>query len=432
MIGEIRGQDPTKMRGREGKMVCKEKAYYEWGIVILLSLLFGTVMLNRLAIVYLFPFIIAEFKITYTQAGALTSILAITSAFATWFFGGLSDRVGRKIILIPATIFFSIMSWFSGVTYGFLQMLLARGLMGMGQGAVLPASVATISAESTPTRRGFNFGLHQALIPVIALGIGPILVTQFTKIMSWRIVFFIVGIPGLIISIILYFYMREPKPTLFREEGKVLEGPAERPGFFAPLRYRNIILSSVINVLMLGGLFSFSTFSIVYLTKEVHLSISDAGIVVSFLFTMFFGCILLPLLSDHVGRKPIIIPSLFATGLCFFGFILSGSNFFLLAIWVSIAGFAIGGVGPIAVSAITTESVPPHLVATASAVPFSIGEIFGSALMPFLAGYLCDLYGLKMALFFSAVAPLIAGFMGLFYEETAPKILAKKVAPATS
>ncbi len=117
----------------------KKKASYELGIVILLALLFGIVLLNRLTIVYLFPFIIDEFKISYTEAGALASVLAITWAFATWFFGGVSDRIGRKIILIPATIFFSIMSWVSGMTYSFLQMFLVRGLMGIGQGATLPA-----------------------------------------------------------------------------------------------------------------------------------------------------------------------------------------------------------------------------------------------------------------------------------------------------
>jgi MFS family permease len=159
------------------EMAQDKKSNYEWRIVILLALLVGIFMMNRLAIVYLFPFVIPEFKITYTQAGALTSILAITSAFAIWFFGGLSDRVGRKIILIPGTIFFSIMSWFSGLTYSFLQMFLARGLMGIGLGAILPASIATISSESTPTRRGFNFGLHQAFNILIALGIGPIVIT---------------------------------------------------------------------------------------------------------------------------------------------------------------------------------------------------------------------------------------------------------------
>jgi len=409
-------------------VVDKEKASYESVIVILLALLFGIVILNRLAIVYLFPFIITEFKISYAQAGALTSILAVTFAFSTWFFGGLSDRVGRKIVLIPATIFFSIMSWISGATYSFLQMLLARGLLGIGQGAILPASIATISAESTPARRGFNFGLHQALTSLIAVGVGAALVTQLTKIMSWRMVLFVVGIPGIIIGIFLYFYMREPKPSVINQEDEVSETKGEKYGFFAPLKYRNVILSSIVNFLMIGCMFVFLTFSMIYLTKELHLSISRAGIIISLLgFTGFFGCILLPLLSDHIGRKPVIIPSLFVTGLCFWCFMLSGSDFFLLVLSVSIAGFAIGGIGPLAISAFTTESVPPHLAATAAGIPVSIGEIFGGALMPFLAGYFADIYGLKAALYFSAFAPLIGGFVGLLYKETAPKITDKKV-----
>ena len=408
-------------------MAQSKKFNYEWGIVILLALLGGIFMMNRLAIVYLFPLIIPEFKISYAQAGALTSILGIVTAFAIWFFGGVSDRIGRKIILIPSTIFFSLMSWFSGITYSFLQMVLARGVMGIGLGGVLPASIATVALESTPTRRGLNFGLQQALSPLVSIGIGAILVTQLTKIMSWRMVFFVVGIPGLVISLVLYFYMREPQSVSLGSlgvKGNPSPGGAGRPGFFTPLKYRNVLVSSIVSFLMMCCLFVFATFSIIYLTKELHLSISDAGIVISFFgFAGFFGCILLPLLSDHVGRKPIIIPSLFVTGLCFWGFILSGSNFLFLVLLISIAGFAIGGITPIALSALTTESVPPYLAATASGIPASIGEIFGSALMPFLAGYLCDLYGLKIALYFSAVGPLIAGFVGLFYKETAPKII---------
>ncbi len=410
-----------------GKKNKREEGNYEWGIVILLALLGGIFMMNRLAIVYLFPLIIPEFKISYAQAGALTSILGIVTAFAIWFFGGVSDRIGRKIILIPSTIFFSLMSWFSGITYSFLQMVLARGVMGIGLGGVLPASIATVALESTPARRGLNFGLQQALSPLVSIGIGAILVTQLTKIMSWRMVFFVVGIPGLVISLVLYFYMREPQSVSLGSlgvKGNPSPGGAGRPGFFTPLKYRNVLVSSIVSFLMMCCLFVFATFSIIYLTKELHLSISDAGIVISFFgFAGFFGCILLPLLSDHVGRKPIIIPSLFVTGLCFWGFILSGSNFLFLVLLISIAGFAIGGITPIALSALTTESVPPYLAATASGIPASIGEIFGSALMPFLAGYLCDLYGLKIALYFSAVGPLIAGFVGLFYKETAPKII---------
>ncbi len=158
-------------------MANKERPRYEWGIVILLALLGGIVMMNRLAIVYLFLYIIPEFKISYAQAGGLTSILAITSALAIWFFGGLSDRYGRKMILIPAILFFSLMLWFSAATHNVFQMFLARGLMGIGLGAVIPAAIATIAVESTPSRRGLNFGLQQALAPLISIGIGAILVT---------------------------------------------------------------------------------------------------------------------------------------------------------------------------------------------------------------------------------------------------------------
>lgn len=412
-------------------MANRERNNYEWGIVTLLALLGGIVMMNRLAIVYLFPVVIPEFRMSYAEAGALTSILAIASAFAIWFFGGISDRYGRKIILIPAILFFSLMSWFSAVTHNAFQMFLARGLMGIGLGAVIPAAIATIAVESTPSRRGLNFGLQQALAPLISIGIGAIVVTQLTRMMSWRMVFFVVGIPGLLFSLLLYFYMREPKPIFF-EETIDSGGAPEKLGFFAPLKYRNVIVSSVVNFLMMCCLFVFATFSIVYLTRDLGLPIEDAGLLLSLLgFSGFFGCILLPLLSDHVGRKAVIIPCLFATGISLWGFILSGPNFFSLAVTTSIAGLAIGGIAPIALSALTTESVPPYLAATASGIPASFGEIFGSALMPFVAGYLSDLYGLRTALVFSAVAPLLAGIAGFFYEETAPKILVKKVVPAT-
>ncbi len=270
--------------------------------------------------------------------------------------------------------------------------------------------------------------MHQALTSLIPLGVGAILVTQLTKIMSWRMVFVVVGIPGMMIAILLYFYMREPKPIQFQQGREGLAGQAEQPGFFEPFKYRNVIISSIVNFLGMCCVFVFVTFGLMYLTKELHLSISDAGIILSLMgFTGFFGCILLPLLSDYVGRKTVIIPSLFIVGLCFLGFLLCGANFFLLAVTISIAGFVIGGIGPLAVSALTTESVPPHLAATASGIPVSIGEIFGSALMPFLAGYLSDLYGLKTALYFSVVPPFLAGFVGFFYKETAPKITVKKV-----
>jgi MFS family permease len=408
--------------------VGKNKVSYENGIVVLFSLLAGTFILNRLAIVYLFPDIIREFNMSYAQAGALASVASLTLSFACWFFGGLSDRFGRKIIIISGAILFPIMSWVSGITQSFLQLFLARGLFGFG-GGIMPPSIATISAESSPTRRGFNLGLMMALCPLIGFGIGPLLITQLVKAISWRMTFFLAGVPGIIICIIIYFYMKEPKSTQLRDNVEGSEVAVGKPGFFAPLRYRNVIVSSIVNFLVIGSFAVFITFSLIYMTKDLKLSISEAGIISSlFGFTGFLGCILLPFLSDHVGRKAVAIPSLFTMGLCFWCFMISGSNFYLLAIFISIGGFILGGISPITISALTTESVPPHLAATASGIPLSIGEVFGASLMPLLLGYLCDLYGLKVIFLFAAVTPLIAGFVAFFYKETAPiKLVGKTV-----
>jgi MFS transporter, ACS family, hexuronate transporter len=137
---------------------------------------------------------------------------------------------------------------------------------------------------------------------------------------------------------------------------------------------------------------------------------------------------LIPLLSDYVGRKTVVIPSLFILGAGFITFLLSGPNFLFLALSVSVAGFVVGGIAPIALSALVVESVPPELAGTASGIPISLGEILGGAIMPLLAGYLGDLYGLKATLYFAALSPIIAGCVSFFYKETAPRVLQRRAA----
>lgn len=404
-----------------------ENAYYELSIVILLSLLWGVVILNRVAIAYLFPFIVDEYKIGYTQAAALGSVLSITFALSAWFCGGLSDRFGLRMVLIPGAMLFFVMAMLSGVANNFWQLFSVRGLMGITQGAILPASIAWIAKASTPSRRGLNFGLHVSLSPLIALGLGPILVTQLSKTMAWQTVFVVLPIPIVIVGVILYFYMKEPKPLPVTGERGTATGLEDKPGFFEPLRYRNVKVSSVVAFLVFSYLSVFMTFVMLYLTNEIRLSVQDAGIIISLLgFTGCFGCILLPLLSDQIGRKAVVIPSFYIIGLGFGGFVLAGSDFLILLVLASIVGFIIGGIPPISLAALTTEGVPPRLVGAASGIPITFGEIFGSALMPLLAGRLSDIHGLKAAMFFPVVAPLIAGFAALYYIETAPKIIERR------
>jgi MFS family permease len=90
---------------------------YENTLVAILFFTWGTVFLDRMSQLYLAPYIVPEFHLTHAQAGMLASVLAITWAISTLVFGALSDRIGRRPILIPAVFAFSNLSWLSGIAH---------------------------------------------------------------------------------------------------------------------------------------------------------------------------------------------------------------------------------------------------------------------------------------------------------------------------
>ena len=88
---------------------------YEYTVVALNWFIFGFVALDRLLIANLFPWVLPALKMSYTQAGLVMSIVGVAWAVAAIVFGGVSDKIGRRIIIIPATFVFSLLSWMSGL-----------------------------------------------------------------------------------------------------------------------------------------------------------------------------------------------------------------------------------------------------------------------------------------------------------------------------
>ncbi|WP_258869067.1 MFS transporter [Pseudomonas putida] len=140
---------------------------YEFKIVLLLALLFGIVGLDRFVVLYLFPVIIPELGLNNMQAGAVASMLAFTWAISTWVLGSLSDKYGRKRVLIYSSVFFSLMTWMTALAKSFTSMLVVRGLLGVGEGGVFSTSVAAIAMASRPEKKGMNLGIHQAFSPCL-------------------------------------------------------------------------------------------------------------------------------------------------------------------------------------------------------------------------------------------------------------------------
>lgn len=388
---------------------------YEWKMVWLLAVLFGIVGLDRLVVVYLFPILIPELGLSNTQAGAIASVLALTWALSTYVLGGVSDRHGRKKVLIYSGIFFSLMTWMTGAVKSFTGMLVVRGLLGVGEGGVFSVSVATLAEISTPKRRGLNMGIHQAFFPLLGIGLGPIIATQLSLYMPWEWVFFLLGIPGLILTLMLAKLMREPrKVTVERDAHK--SAPIT-----SVLKFRNIWVTTVIGSLFQTGLFVFSTFVALYLTQVVGLSLSTTGLIVSgWGFGGFIGMIAVPALSDRWGRKPVLVTCATIYGLLMLAFALSHAGPWVMFSILFVAGIFGFGIGPLFLAVIPSESVPSNMTGVAVGVPTGVSELIGGVLMPVIAGGLADLYGLSLPMMVVGAVSLAAAVTGLFLIETAP------------
>jgi MFS family permease len=142
---------------------------YEWVAVALLSLGFGLVGLDRWIIAPLAPVIVGDLGISAPAINALIAILGITWGVAAVLMGSLSDKVGRRKVLLPSILIFSLASGLSGVATSFMSLLLIRGLMGVAEGAFCPTSFAAAAEASKPSRIGFNQGLRQSMFALVGL-----------------------------------------------------------------------------------------------------------------------------------------------------------------------------------------------------------------------------------------------------------------------
>jgi MFS family permease len=184
---------------------------YENRLLAILFFAWGIVFLDRMSQFYLAPYFAPEFQLSREQIGVLASVLAISWAFSTLFFGALSDRIGRRRILIPAIFAFSLLSWVTGVVRSYHEMLIVRALMGIAEGPTWSIITALIEESSRKERRGRNIGIVVSAAALVGLAAAPVLTTQVAARFGWRWAFFVAGAPGLILGFLIWAFVKEPQ-----------------------------------------------------------------------------------------------------------------------------------------------------------------------------------------------------------------------------
>jgi MFS family permease len=169
---------------------------YQWVLIGLLTGFWGLVGINRLGIGYILPAIVKPFHMTQLQAGLLISGTSFTWAFSSWASGWLSDRYGRKRVLIPGAVFACAATAAMGAAWNWLSLFVIRDLIGLGDGVGWPSGQSTLAEEVPAERRALVSGIFTAGYPLFGSVIGAVVITSLVAGLGWRRVFPILAAVG--------------------------------------------------------------------------------------------------------------------------------------------------------------------------------------------------------------------------------------------
>lgn len=411
----------------DAKAVSVPSRYWIWGLVILF---FGGIMIgiDQSMVGSALPDLESTFHFSTFGGGLVEAVQSIAEGVVGFLGAGwLSDKIGsRKQVMVPSLIGFGLMSGLTGLVTGYGELLAVRLVMGAFAGGWMILMFAK-GTEDPPERfRALSSGVTLASIS-IGLGlIAPLIGTKIIADYGWRPSFWIVGIPSIIIALVAAKVL----PSGIQHNVKPLEDATHPLTLTEAFRFKNVIVSSIVSALVFGTLTLFIVFGIVFILHE-HFTIVAAGAALSgWGVGGVIGSLVLPMLSNIVGRKAVGAGSLIigAFGVYAFTIVHSGAGIFVLMFLI---GFFIQGAEALYQVLIPGETVP-DLVRGKAIGLVAIGTVgLGSGVFTIILGAIGQSIGLadtfRLGFAFCLIAALLT-IVGI--RETAPRLVARQGAQA--
>jgi EmrB/QacA subfamily drug resistance transporter len=169
-------------------------------IVVLLGIFLAA--LDQTIVGTALPVIVTDLKGNDVYTWAFTSYL-LTATVSGPLYGKLSDLFGRRIIFMIGVSVFLIGSVLCAISGEMWQLILFRGLQGLGAGALFPVSLAIIADIFAPSERGKYQGFFGAVFGISFL-IGPAIGGILTDTVGWHWIF-LVNVPlGLLVLVVIW------------------------------------------------------------------------------------------------------------------------------------------------------------------------------------------------------------------------------------
>ena len=382
------------------------------------------------------------FEKSHPVAALLSTIALFTAGFlirplGAFLFGWLGDRVGRKYTFLMTLTGMALGTGAIGLIPTFEQIGLAaafllfalRMVQGLCLGGQYGGAITYVAEHVSDEKRGYYTGWLQTsptLGIVLSLAVIIITRTYFGEAAfndwAWRIPFLCS-----FLLVIVAFYIRstfEESPIYaeIKAKGQTSQNPW-REAFGNPANLKFVLIACIV-VLGQGVVWYSGQFWALYFLGTVSkldtlttAYIVGAGLVIGTPSLIFFGW-----LSDHIGRKPVILGGMLIAAVTYYplyswlGSVTQPGNvnypiaILIVAILVCYVGMVYGPIG-----AFLAEFFPGRIRYTSVSVPYHIGNGWGGGLVPFITTAAWAATGsLGYALIYPIAVPLVCFVLGLW------------------
>ncbi|MFG2357389.1 MFS transporter [Streptomyces sp. NPDC048521] len=364
--------------------------------------------------------ITAAFALSSAQAGWIMTVTLLASAVGGALAGLLSDRLGRVRVLMITIATFAVFTALSGLAQSYGQMLLFKGLQGLGFGGEFAAGAVLIAEVAPAQHRGRILGfVHSSW----AVGWG-LAVLGYTVVFShagpdaWRYLFLL----GILPAFALLFVRRKVKDSDVSTQNR-RRAAAETAGtawgglvalFRRDLR-RITLLAVLVGIGVQGGYFAMFTWLPSYLHTERGLTVvGTSGYLSAVIAGCFLGYVCAGYLHDWIGRRATFILFAVSGVVCVVAYtwIPEGANGLLLVLGVPLGVAACGSLAGTGV--FFSELFPSRVRGAGVGVVHNVGRGV-AAFFPSTVGALSSVFGLKAAMGVGALGYVlvIVGVLGL-------------------
>lgn len=387
-------------------------------VLLMLTVVYVFNFIDRQILVILQESIKQELLLSDTQLGLLSGL-----SFALFYvilgipIARLADRGNRRNVVAIAVVAWSAMTALCGLAQNYIQLVLARIGVGVGEAGCSPPAHSMISDYFSENQRAtalsvYSMGIYIGIL--FGFSLGGWLDANY----GWRIAFLALGLPGVLFAMFFFFTVKEPKRTTVVDTANTL-------GFWQVTK-QLLRKRSFVYLAFAAGLHSFGTYALgnwlpSFLERLHGLSKADIGLYAGLILGIagatgtLFGGYLADKLGKHDKRWYVKVSA--------FGAIVA-IPFLLLYYFHSSIAIVLGSlfIAYTAVSlflgpsiAITHSLVPANMRAFASAVLFLVLNLIGLGLGPLFVGAVSDWlapnYGiesLRLALASTLMVSLVA------------------------